>query len=513
MNISSHKKNRFHELAIMSNIYYGSGRELPQHHRQRHFGRQSRAVDAIMLTQRALIGRGRDGLIFRLGRRNMEKTGEDGVALGEKWGGWVLKVPRFRLQELPQHYLKAVSQSITGEQKVNHARDAMVANFIFEGNLQSRLWDHLCQGYLKSAGFPSIVSSPYAWQPGHDTCANKVSIKMDFEEDKNKKFIDSTITRGECLMMPEGVMDAFQALLFHFTENLLMNFCRDILFQLQYLEERGVVHGDFKLSNVLLFVWDDGPYVFILADFWDAFSIDEEGGITEIQHPDEMREVKVKRQVMAKAPPEFRWILRWKFQAEKFGTRLYKDPHVLNELRKSKTKKPRFHLMKGMNAGKINIWSFGVVMGSFLCDTRDSEKIKKMIKEEILFSGRSAPKRRTLSEKEAVSDIRNLFSDLMVPSRDRPPKPGRAIHPNRLLGKSSLVDALAQTVMDRCMKLHNERGTTAQVLDDLKLNSRLPRSNERNIVTDLYNCQKCNSCANMKDRRDKIDDYVRRCNL
>jgi len=509
----------------MSNAYFGSSRDLPPHHRQRHFGRQSRAVDAIILTQRALIGRGRDGLIFRIGRRNMEKTGKDGVVLGEKWGGWVLKVPRFRLQELPQHYLKAVSQSITGDQKEYYARNAMTANFKFEGDLQARLWEHLCQGYLKSVGFPSIVSSPYAWQPSHEDCVSKVWIKMDFEEDKTKKFVNSTIHRAECLMMPEGVMDAFQALLFHFTENLLLNFCRDILYQLQFLEDHGVVHGDFKLSNVLLFVWDDGPYIFVLADFWDAFSIDEEGGVAELQHMQDMNYMKSQRLVMAEAAPEFRKILKWKFQVEKFGTRLYKDPHVLNELRRykdphllnelrrSKVKKPRFQLMKGMNAGRINIWSFGVVMGSFLCDTRDSEKIKKMIKEEILFSGRSPPKKKTLSEREAVAEIRSLFLELMSPSRDRPLKPGRAMHPNRLLGKSSLVDSLSMTVMERCMRLHNERGTTADVIDDLKLHTRLPRSNERNIHTDLHNCLKCNACVNMKARRHKLDDYAsHQCN-
>lgn len=306
-----------------------------------------RPEDDGRLTHRNRLGKGRDAIVYevRLGRNG--------------WG--VLKVPRHIIPDIPVPYLEYLVYKHTDIDTAT-ALTWMNYNFNHECSTLTAVWNIVARQWLPLVGFPanSLLPDPSA-------VPELVTIVDSIQEDSVDKpvHINATIDTRRGFLLPRAVCDAFNALLSHFSVHLFRAFLEDILFQMRIMEEMRIVHGDLKLANILLVRMNDS-YVFLLSDFWDGFPTDKDGRI-EFMQPNNV----------------LRRLFSWKFSSEKFGTRLYKDPCLLDRLRSSRG---RFERVVLPQVGAPNMWSLGIIILVKLLPRDRVNEVKDKLKTDILVS-------------------------------------------------------------------------------------------------------------------------------
>ncbi|KAH0486559.1 MAG: hypothetical protein KVP17_003426 [Porospora cf. gigantea B] len=333
---------------------------------------QSHSRRKISVTDKNFLGKGRDALCYWL-----PVTHNDTV---------VVKIPRYAVPDLPVPYISYLSRDCGVSEKM--VRSWVECNFRHECDLIGYVWRVVAETYMSRAGLP-----------GHQLIPPAMLLPPTFEiqdtvldtEDKEPKQVTGTIVTDHCLILPRAICDAYYPFRFHFGEQLLISFCEDILFQMQLLEQLGVAHGDLKLLNILLVRQGEG-YLFLLADFWDSFYTESDGKVCFTDENSPMRT-----------------LFRWKCQSEKFGTRMYKDPCLLDRLRQSRR---NISSLRVPDPGAVNMWSFGVVLLTLLLPSKHSTRIKGQL-------------RKIVSEKkEAKHIIRNIREEIHPFINDSNMKPG-----------------------------------------------------------------------------------------
>ena len=323
--------------------------------------RKSRPTEQRRLTQRDRLGKGRDAIVYEL-------------RLAQ--GSVVLKIPRHIIPDLPVPYVDYLVYKHRDIDQTEALR-WMELNFAHECRTLTSLWDAVADTWLPQIGFKA-----HSLLPARRLLPRGVSISDSLKEDNFDRplVIKASIDPLEAFLMPRAVCDGFNALVSHFSVDLYRSFVEDVLFQMTILEECGVVHGDLKLANILLVRYQDS-YVFLLSDFWDGFTTDSTGHVKEIhsEHP-------------------LSRLFTWKFQSEKFGTRLYKDPCLLERLRACSGCFGRLVLP---NCGAANMWSFGIIALIKMLPRDKVAGVKDNIKNDVLAS-------RTMPAPQAIRLIRDL---------------------------------------------------------------------------------------------------------
>eukprot|EP00915_Cephaloidophora_sp_WS-2016_P002500 GHVH01003353.1.p1 GENE.GHVH01003353.1~~GHVH01003353.1.p1 ORF type:complete len:563 (+),score=58.26 GHVH01003353.1:5266-6954(+) len=455
-----------------------------------------RNVDGVLfMSIRQLVGRGRDGLVYRLGSTNIERLAlcDKRKALG--WGGFVVKVPRFMVSEVPQHYVRSLLGGFASEPRVvDRVRRAMDTNFSLERRFILGLWRGVSESYLGTLGFPEAACRKDTWRLS--TPPKSVQLSGTLRDEGRYVPLYSIVMTNRCHVMPEALMDGFQAMMNHFSENLFLSFMRDITFQLRWLEDKRIVHGDIKLSNILLLTWQHKNYVFILADFWDAFSLSEEGFVEQLDPPRNHSDYEIRK------------LQRWKFHYEKFGTRIYKDPQLLDSLRDAvlsmKSNQTRDmsqhkwnHLI--LDAGQINMWSFLMVLVFMLTKKSKMQAFKTKIRDGVLYSGDVT--NPPLRAAEAMEMIRQGVCPINSTTKYAQNISGIArscIFDKETVNRSRKLSDEVRYKLKDLLKPSGQRPSADDIIDTFQLYSPSKiAADQRDIIADIGVCDdrtKCRVC-------------------
>lgn len=212
----------------------------------------------IALGEKQFMGKGRDALCYWV------PVGSSTV---------VLKVPRYAIPNLPVPYVTYLARDCGVSERA--VRTWVQANFKMEIDMLHYVWGVVGKHYLCRVRIDgsSLI-------PSTGLLPNKVHINdyiLD-TDDKEPKHVFGEVLTSRCLLLPRAICDAYYPFRYHFSEQLLVSFVEDMLFQLQVLEKLRICHGDLKLLNILLVRHEDS-YLFLLADFWDAFYAREDGSV------------------------------------------------------------------------------------------------------------------------------------------------------------------------------------------------------------------------------------------